>query len=241
MGYSFTHKCFLQVCSGLKMILSCPDCSTRFAIDADKLGPDGRRVKCGKCAHVWFESAPEPADVEEDDPVLRVTPLDPDEQSRIPVRNLPALHQAKKARGAKTGWIVSVVLLVAVLAVLWWGREPIARTFPQMQAVYDAVNIAAIPQPGEGLDIKFAAKLDDDRTLSIKGEIINTSSGVREVPRLRVQVSDDQDLPIKFWEFSVKVRNLGPGEEVPFTTNADSIIEDAASINISFTNPDNNR
>jgi hypothetical protein len=39
----------------------------------------------------------------------------------------------------------------------------------------------------------------------------------------------------------VKVRNLGPGEEVPFTTNADSIIEDAASINISFTNPDNNR
>ena len=127
------------------MILSCPDCSTRFAIDADKLGPDGRRVKCGKCAHVWFESAPEPADVEEDDPVLRVTPLDPDEQSRIPVRNLPALHQAKKARSAKTGWIVSVVLLVAVLAVLWWGREPIARTFPQMQAVYDAVNIAAIP------------------------------------------------------------------------------------------------
>ena len=79
------------------------------------------------------------------------------------------------------------------------------------------------------------------RTLSIKGEIINTSSGVREVPRLRVQVSDDKDLPIKFWEFSVKVLNLGPGEEVPFTTNADSIIEDAASINISFTNPDNNR
>ncbi len=53
------------------------------------------------------------------------------------------------------------------------------------------------------------------RTLSIKGEIINTSSGVREVPRLRVQVSDDKDLPIKFWEFSVKVRNLGPGEESP--------------------------
>jgi predicted Zn finger-like uncharacterized protein len=147
MGYSSSTNGFLQVCSGLKMILSCPDCSTRFAIDADKLGPDGRRVKCGKCAHVWFESAPELTADEAGDPVLRVTPLEPEEQSRTPVRNLPALQREKKARSAKTGSIVSVVLLIAVLAVLWWGREPIARTFPQMQAVYDAVNISAIPHP----------------------------------------------------------------------------------------------
>ncbi|MDE0780170.1 MAG: zinc-ribbon domain-containing protein [Alphaproteobacteria bacterium] len=127
------------------MILSCTDCSTRFAIDADKLRPDGRRVKCGKCAHVWFASAPDPEGLVEDEPVLRVTPLEPEEQSYVPVRNLPAILRSKKARSAKLGWWVSVLLLATVLAVFWFGRDPIARAVPQMKAVYDAVNIKAIP------------------------------------------------------------------------------------------------
>lgn len=138
MGYSLLLNRSCR-CSGLKMIISCPNCSTRFAIDADKLSPDGRRVKCGNCAHVWFESAPDLVEVE--DPVLRLTPLEPEKASGIPVRNLPALHREKKTQSAKAGWIVSVVLFTAVLGVLWWGREPIALAFPQMQSVYDAIDI----------------------------------------------------------------------------------------------------
>ena len=144
------------------MILSCPDCSTRFAIDADKLGPDGRRVKCGKCAHVWFESAPvADAEPEAAEPPLRVTPLEPEEQSSIPVRNLPAVQRARKARSARTGWIVSIILLAGILAALWFGREQIARAVPEAESVYAAVGIAAFPLPGEGLIIEFDPKTED--------------------------------------------------------------------------------
>jgi predicted Zn finger-like uncharacterized protein len=223
------------------MILSCPDCSTRFAIDVDKLGPDGRRVKCGKCAHVWFELAPHREDLVEDELVLRVTPLEPEEQSHIPVRNLPALRRAKKARSAKLGWTFSVLFLAAVLAVLWVGREPIARMVPQMKAVYDTTNIAALALPGEGLKIEYVPKLLDDETLSIKGKISNISSEVREVPRLRVVVVDAEDLPVKFWEFAVKVRNLGPGEQVSFATKTGSVVKDAEAVNVFFIIPDDNR
>jgi predicted Zn finger-like uncharacterized protein len=36
------------------MIISCPNCSTRFRLNADLLGDAGRNVKCAKCAHRWF-------------------------------------------------------------------------------------------------------------------------------------------------------------------------------------------
>jgi len=223
------------------MILSCPDCSTRFAIDADKLGPDGRRVKCGKCAHIWFESAPAPdLDTKADEPPLRVTPLEPEEQSSIPARNLPAVWQARKARSARTGWVVSIVLLGVILAVLWFAREPIARAVPEAEAVYAVVGIAAFPLPGEGLVIEFDPKTEDG-ALTLKGEIINTTNGVRDVPGLRVVITGGANETLKAWEFTSDVRRLGPGETVPFTTETDSVPPDAANVSILFTNPDDTR
>ena len=220
------------------MILTCPDCSTRFAIDADKLGPDGRRVKCGKCAHIWFESAPA-LELENEPSPLSVTPLEPEEQSPIPPRNLPAVQRAKKARSARIGWIVAVVLLAAVLAVLWFGRAQIATAIPQAEGVYAAVGIPAFPPPGEGLIIEFDPKTEDG-ALTLKGEIINTTSGVREVPGLRVLITDASDQTLKEWSFVSDVRRLGPGETVAFTTQTDSVPAGAANVSILFTNSDDN-
>lgn len=222
------------------MILTCPDCSARFAVDAEKLGPDGRRVKCGKCDHVWFESAPVPDLEDHGEPVAPVTPLEPEEQSTIPVRNLPAIHRAQKARSARTGWTVSVLLLAAILAALWFGRAHIARALPQMEAVYAAVGIAAFPLPGEGLRIDFDPRTEDG-VLSLRGEIINDSDSVREVPGLEVVISDASQVTLKSWAFSSDVRRLGPGETVAFTTQTDEVPEGAANVSISFTNPDDNR
>lgn len=39
------------------MIITCPNCSTRFRLNADQLGDTGRNVKCAKCAHRWFAEA----------------------------------------------------------------------------------------------------------------------------------------------------------------------------------------
>lgn len=222
------------------MILTCPDCSARFAVEAEKLGPDGRRVKCGKCGHVWFESTPVPDPEDQAEPVTPVTPLEPGEQSTIPVRNLPAIRQVQKARSARTGWMVSVVLLAAILAALWFGRAHIARAVPQMEAVYAAVGIAAFPLPGEGLRIDFDPKTEDG-VLSLRGEIINISDGVRDVPGLEVVISDASQVTLKSWDFTSDVRRLGPGETVAFTTQTDNVPEGAANVSISFTNSGDNR
>ncbi|MTI08817.1 MJ0042-type zinc finger domain-containing protein [Curvivirga aplysinae] len=35
------------------MILACPNCSTKFRVPDNAIGPQGRVVKCAKCAHSW--------------------------------------------------------------------------------------------------------------------------------------------------------------------------------------------
>jgi len=37
------------------MILECPNCSARFLLSSEALGTEGREVRCGKCAHSWFQ------------------------------------------------------------------------------------------------------------------------------------------------------------------------------------------
>lgn len=46
------------------MILTCPNCSARFHVDADKLGMRGRKVRCSNCAHKWLATPDDDAEAE---------------------------------------------------------------------------------------------------------------------------------------------------------------------------------
>ncbi|MET1026021.1 MAG: DUF3426 domain-containing protein [Dongiaceae bacterium] len=44
------------------MIVSCPACETRFAVDDSLIGPTGRKVKCARCDHRWRQMPAETGD-----------------------------------------------------------------------------------------------------------------------------------------------------------------------------------
>lgn len=42
------------------MLISCPNCTTRYDVDDERFSPDGRSVRCAECEESWFVPAPEP-------------------------------------------------------------------------------------------------------------------------------------------------------------------------------------
>ena len=37
------------------MIITCPNCSTRYSLPQDKIKPGGQKVRCAKCGTVWYQ------------------------------------------------------------------------------------------------------------------------------------------------------------------------------------------
>lgn len=65
------------------MIITCPSCGASFNVKAEALGPNGRSVKCSKCAHRWHATADGDAAEVAADPVAAEAP--PVESAPLPV------------------------------------------------------------------------------------------------------------------------------------------------------------
>lgn len=71
------------------MIITCPDCATRYDVDDDRFSPSGRSVRCSSCGESWFVPAPELIDAE---------PLEDDAVEEKPAPRRKAVTKKKAAK-----------------------------------------------------------------------------------------------------------------------------------------------
>lgn len=149
------------------MILTCPACSKRYAVDPARIGPDGRRVRCRHCHHTWFQQAPDDAPqvpqvpqvpTPGDDTAAGADAREPlsagtgataaaarfvdraRHRRRLPRISLPTLRGAPVRRAA-LGWGLLVLLVVGLVGTVYAGREQIVQWWPPAYRLYDVLGI----------------------------------------------------------------------------------------------------
>ncbi len=224
------------------MILTCPECATRYQTDAAQFMPEGRKVRCAKCGHVWFQAPPQPE--QEVQFVPKEEPQQPHQpEYEEPTQPEPVYSQrvayappepvyeedeeiaAPRPRilerlGAALGWAALVGILFAVGWVGIRFRQDVASLWPQSSSLYAAIGLRVNTR---GIQIiKEPARFETENgqvVLLVTGKLANITSHELTVPMIRASLTDDDRRhELCHWSFSPNVPTLKPGQVITFHT-----------------------
>jgi predicted Zn finger-like uncharacterized protein len=211
------------------MILTCPQCSTRYHVDAAAIGTAARTVRCTSCGQRWSVKPPAdtPQVVEFGPPTLAMAP------HMRPVA--PAARAQNGASPSLFGWLVAVlVMLVLASAVI--GRDEIAAKFPATASLYQDLNLPVTPELGLKFEDVTSARLEEGgiAVLVVEGAIVNPTRHERPVPPVRVTLLDGGGRQVQEELFWAKEQHLEPGAKTSFTGRVVSPADSARNFSVTF-------
>ena len=242
------------------MILTCPQCATRYEVDAAKFPLEGRNVRCAKCANVWHEPGPvrappaaepvaddapaprEPEPPEAPEPV----PEAPERAAYVPPEPHEAAEHAEDSKlpappkkgvswGLAAGWagLAALVLIIAAAAVSY--REDVAALWPQAATLYSSIGLNVNARGIAFTDVGYKRETQDGQpVLAVTGKLVNVSAKELPVPEIRVALMDGDRHELYHWNFAATVATLKPGQEVPFLTRLSSPPAGAKHLQVRF-------
>jgi predicted Zn finger-like uncharacterized protein len=210
------------------MILTCPQCSTRYHVDATALGAAGRTVRCASCGERW--SVTPPADTPQ---IVEFSTPAPVTASRM--RPVAATEQVENRRSLSLiGWLVAVlVVLIAASAVI--GRNEIVAGFPASAPIYQKLGLLAVD-----LGLQFeqitSTRLQEGgiAVLVVEGAIVNVTPHDRPVPPIRITLLDGGGRQLQEELFQAKEQHLGPGAKTSFSGRVVNPADRARNFSVTF-------
>ena len=200
------------------MIITCPECETRYGVDAAAIGASGRTVRCSRCSHSWVERQPDNLPPPQDMPPP--SRLDAGRRSRPSGTNLPALPREKKSKAPVILWSFVIFMLVGIIAAAVVKRGMIMDRVPASTGIFDMFGL--IPPPGVGLAIQNqlskAIQKGGKQVVRIEGDIVNVSGKVAVVPIMLGIIRDKTGKVLKRWRFKPPLPKLLNKERIGFAT-----------------------
>ncbi len=232
------------------MILTCPNCATRYFLHDVLVGSAGRTVKCTSCGSTWR------AEAHEDDPLPLIAPTaepaepEPvaakpasDTLSALPADRLPqafrarAQEQRKVREAAATGaiWAGLASGLVLVIALAAVFRMDVVRLWPKTASAYAAVGL---PVNTTGLiieQVKAAQGSDGGHpAVMVSGVMRNIADRTVKAPLLRVSLLGKDGHAVARKLADPAGPQIRPGETRHFTVGVVDPPKTASDVEVTF-------
>jgi predicted Zn finger-like uncharacterized protein len=208
------------------MILTCPDCATRYFVDEAKLGPGGRKVRCASCGASWrAEPEVEPLDL-----AAAAVPVAPVVAAPEPVRPAGALPKSYRAQqearrrtreavAAGVVWASLAAVLVAVVLAAVIFRVQVVRLWPRTAGAYAALRLPVNPLGLQPEGVQASPGLQDGHAvLVVRGLERNVEAVPRPPAPLQVSLYDRSGVRLATTVARVDGEALKPGETRAFQT-----------------------
>jgi predicted Zn finger-like uncharacterized protein len=226
------------------MLLTCPDCKTRYLLPAHTLAPGGRHVKCTHCGAVW-QQEPDPDELREepgddlDDIPDAIKPLPPG--SGIPRVTEPvAAEEAaeESQRGRLGGYIAAAVVFLLIFAGLAAAHGPVVRAWPSSMLLYRTLALEATP--GEGLVFdRLQAKAEKSpqgggEVFVVEGQVINLTRKPQAVPMIEASLRTEKGEALAQWLIAPPEEIIAKEGTMPFRAEYRADHMDAKNILVRF-------
>ena len=194
------------------MILTCPECATRYFVRDEDLGDGGRTVRCTSCGVAWKATSDAPLELvldEEEGAVARPAydlDVEPASPADLPGEELPKLfrdrvrtrERMRKAAAAGAVWGLLAAAVVAGLGAAAVFRVDVVQAWPKAASAYAAVGL---PVNATGLVIEGAqadqAFVGGRPALMVRGAIRNVRRQPAKTPALKVTLLNAKGRPLK--------------------------------------------
>ena len=218
------------------MILTCPECSTKYLVASHAVGEEGRTVRCSKCAATWFQ---EPEEKENQEPEENFDPI-PESVKPIPEgSSVPAIAENDNYGSIKGYTAAALIFIILVAPILFFAKD-IVKSYPSTLLLYSTLGMD-VSYPGEYLafehiETHIESDLDGKEMLAVSGKILNLSSSEKDIPEINAMLIDSNGNEIADWNFNA-IDNIVPSEsDIPFHTIYVDIPTNAVSVKFSFNN-----
>ncbi|MBE6447161.1 MAG: hypothetical protein E7015_01595 [Alphaproteobacteria bacterium] len=179
------------------MIISCPNCSSKYSIHANVIG-EGKMVRCTICGTTWQQGS-----------------IYKQEKREDLVKNLQIT----------TFWFIVFICIFSLIfaknaVINFW---PASASFYEAIGVKDSETSSAFSIK----DISsFFIRKDDKLYMGIKGELTNITNDVQMVPGLTISLRSDDNVTPSFnssWNHELTCKKLLPNQKIIFETDLKSI------------------
>lgn len=212
------------------MIISCTNCSARFIVKAQTIGENGRKVKCARCKHVWFQKS----DVEALKAAMESNAVEvPKEIEPVPEgSNVPAIPKKKTSIFLKIAALISFIFFVFTLSLIASNKVlPKMSFYYSLFDIYDSEDMALYDVKVEKVT---SGKYND---VLISGKIANESETERRLPALRMTILSETGEKLRTVTLAPQGLVIKPKEKMDFSDKIEKLPNEAAKIVMDLGNP----